>query len=92
MTVRAVLLGLLGAGIICSFAYFNDWVMHQTQLVGNNMPMAVYGGLILFLLLLNPLLFYLRRKLALSGRELAVILAMVLASCAVPGAGLMRVV
>lgn len=90
MTLRSILLGLLGACIVCGFTYFNDAVMHQTYFVGNNMPIAVYGGLILFILLINPLLLRLSRRAALSGRELAVVLALTLAACCVPGSGLMR--
>lgn len=90
MTVRAALLGLLGAAAICGFTYLNDAIMGQTYLVGNNMPISVYGTLVLFVLLANPLLAWLHRPLALSGKELALILALVLAACCVPGSGLMR--
>jgi hypothetical protein len=88
VTIRAILLGLLGAVVVCGFTYFNDAVMRQTYFVGNNMPIAVYGGLILFILVLNPLLQ--RLRLALTGKELAVILALTLAACCVPSSGLMR--
>jgi len=67
MTVRAVLLGLLAAALICGFCYFNDFVMHQTFLVGNYMPISVFGGLLVFLLLFNPLLWWVWKRLALSG-------------------------
>ena len=90
MTLRAVILGLLGAAAVCGFTYFNDAVMHQTMFIGNNMPLSVYGGLILFVLLLNPLLLLIGRRLALTGRELAVVLALTLAACCIPGSGLLR--
>ncbi|MHC5059454.1 MAG: DUF6785 family protein [Planctomycetota bacterium] len=90
MTVRSVTIGLLGAASVCAYTYFNDWVIRQTMFVGNNMPIAVYGGLILFLLFLNPLLLHARKRFALTGRELAVILALTLAACCIPGSGLMR--
>jgi len=90
VTFRALLLGLFGAAGICGFTYFNDVIMRQTRLVGNNMPIPVYGGLILFLLLINPLLSSIRNKLALSGKELAVILTLTLAACCIPGTRLMR--
>ena len=54
MTPRAVILGLLGAAAVCGFTFFNDSVMHQTMFVGNNMPISVYGGLMLFLLVSLP--------------------------------------
>jgi len=90
MTLRAILLGLLGACVICGLTYFNDAIMHQTMFVGNNMPLSVYGALILFVLLVNPFLYRVYKKLALSGKELAVILALTLAACCIPGSGLMR--
>jgi hypothetical protein len=86
MTFRSVLLGLLGAVVVNGFCFFNDWILRQTYLVGNNMPASIYGGLILVVLLLNPLL----HKWRLRGRELAVILALTLAGAAVPGGGLVR--
>lgn len=84
MTLRAVLLGLLGGLCVCALSYFNDSVLHQTPLVGHHMPACVYGGLVLFILLVNPLLFKVCRRLALTGKELAVALALALAACAVP--------
>lgn len=86
MTVRSVLLGLLGAATICGFSFLNDRVLRGTFLVGNNMPVSVYGLLILFVMFANPLL----RRMALRGREIAVILALTLAACCIPGAGLLR--
>ena len=86
MTRRAVLLGLLGAALVCGASFLNDRVLRQTYLVGNNMPVSVYGVLILFMLFVNPLL----RKRHLTGGEMAVILALTLASCCLPGSGLLR--
>jgi len=86
MTIRSVTLGLLGAALVCGFCFFNDWVLRQTYLVGNNMPASIYGALILTVVALNPIL----RRWRLSGRELAVVLALTLAGAAVPGGGLVR--
>jgi len=90
MTVRGVVLGLVGAALVCGVTYFNDQVLHQTMLVGNSLPIAVFGPLILFLVLGNPLLRRLRAGWALTGPELAVILTLTLAACSFPGSGLMR--
>lgn len=90
MTTRAVALGLVGAVLICAFGYYNDAIIRQNPLVGNHMPASVYGVLIIFLLTVNPLLYHLRKRFALTGRELAVALALTLAACAVPGTGLLR--
>ena len=85
MTVRGVLLGLLGAAFICATTYFNDYVIQQSGLIGSNMPVSVYGGLVIFVLLINPLF----RRYAFSGRELVVALTITLAACCVPASGLM---
>lgn len=64
--------------------------MRQTMFVGNFMPLSVYGFLVLFLAFIYPVLSRINRTLALRPGELAVILAMVLASCAIPGSNLLR--
>jgi hypothetical protein len=92
VTVRAVILGLIGAAFVCSYTYFNDWIMRQTMFVGNFMPISVYGLLVLFLGFVFPLW---SRQMpiapgALTRSELAVILVLVLASCAIPGSNLLR--
>jgi hypothetical protein len=89
VTVRAVLIGLVGGMIICSLSYFNDFVLRQTFLVGNSMPVSVYGTLLVFLAL-NGLLFRLKKRFALTGTEIAVAMALTLCACAVPGSSLMR--
>jgi hypothetical protein len=90
MTVRAVLLGLLCAAVLCGVTYFNDFVLLQSHMVGSFMPISVFGGLILFVLLINPLLGRIRKGLALRGAELAVVMALTFVSCYVPGRGLMH--
>lgn len=86
MTIRSVLLGLLGAIAICSLSYLNDQILRQTYLVGNNMPVAVYGALMLMVVLVNPIL----RRFSFTAKELAVILTLTLAACCIPGSGLLR--
>jgi len=80
VTWRAVLAGLVAGAFVCAFCYFNDNVMRQTMFIGNSMPISVYGGLILFVLLINPLL----KRWAFSAGELAVALALVSVMCTVP--------
>ena len=88
-TVIAIILGFCGAAAICGLTHLNDAVLGQTFLVGNNLPVSVFGGLIVFLFI-NVGLFHFHEKLALTGKQLAIILAMTLAACCVPGSGLMR--
>ena len=64
--------------------------MRQTMFVGNFMPISVYGVLVLFLALIYPLWLRITRKGALKRSEFAVILVLVLASCAIPGSNLLR--
>jgi hypothetical protein len=90
MTIRAVILGLLGVVALCGFNYVNDNILNQTFLIGNNLPVAVYGALILAVIVVNPLLARLNRRWVLSGRELAVMLSLVLACCCIPASGLLR--
>ncbi|NQT87388.1 hypothetical protein HQ560_11525 [bacterium] len=90
MTFRAIVVGLLGAILVASVTYFNDNIMRQTLFVGNFIPHSVYGTLFVFLLVVNPLLGRLKRRWVFTGPEMAIVLAMTLAACAIPGAGLMR--
>ncbi|MBN2450283.1 MAG: hypothetical protein JXR77_07830 [Lentisphaeria bacterium] len=107
MSVRAVVLGLLGAAFICGYTYFNDGVLRQTMFVGNHMPASVYGGLLLFLFLVNPLLrrvhgrwlcgcgggfrFLARVLRPFSARELTVVVALSLPACCVPYSSMLRI-
>jgi hypothetical protein len=75
---------------VCGYTYFNDNIMRQTMFVGNFMPISVYGMLVILLLFIYPLFRKLNRRLLLKRGEIAVILAMTLASCAIPGSNLLR--
>lgn len=90
MTPRAVLLAGAMIGLVCGLGFFNDFVLRQTYMVGTFMPIAIYGGLILFLLLGNPVLRLLRPSWMLTGPELAFVIAVVLFACFIPGRGLMH--
>jgi hypothetical protein len=85
MTRRSILLGLFGVAILAAITFFNDQVLHQTPLIGNNIPIAVYG-----LLLLYALAAPLFGRHALRGSEIAVILSIVLAACCIPGSSMLR--
>jgi hypothetical protein len=90
MTVKAILLGLLGVISLNGFVYFNDHVLHQTSLISNLLPISIFGFLILFVALINPLLKRLHRTAFFSGAELAVMLTMILTSAAIPGSEVYR--
>jgi len=90
VTLRSFVIGLFCVAFVCGYTHFNDNILRQTMFVGNSMPISVYGLLVLFLLFLFPLLRKMNRKFMLKRAEIAVILAMTLASCAIPGSNLLR--
>ncbi|MFA9480340.1 DUF6785 family protein [Phycisphaerales bacterium AB-hyl4] len=90
MTVRAVLTGLLLGWLISATTYFNDFVISQTMLIGNFLPISVFGVAMLLLLIINPLLGSVSAKLPLRPAELAILVAVALAACGWPGSGFYR--
>lgn len=87
---RAIILGLAGGILLAAFTYFNDEIMRAPFLVGNFLPVSVFGTLLVFVLLINPLLGRISPSFTLSGRDLAVTVALALFVCFVPGRGLMH--
>lgn len=90
MTLRSIIIGLLFGSFIAAFGYYNDFYLELTFLVGNHLPIIVFGSMILYMIVLDPLLRRLWRRLPLKRGEMAVILIMMLSACSVPGSGLMR--
>ena len=90
MSIRSVIIGFLGVIVLCGFTFFNDMVIRGTFLVGNFLPISILGTVILFVLIGNPLLRLFGQKAPLTGRELAVIIGMVLFVCFIPGRGFMH--
>ncbi len=87
MTIRAVLLGLLGALLIAALAFLNDHVWVLSSFIASHLPVFVFGSLIVTALLVNPLLFLVKRNWRLAPRELAVIVMMMLVACSIPSYG-----
>ncbi len=86
MTIRSLVIGVLLATLLCAFCYFCDYVVRPGSLmVSSLLPAVAYGGLVFYVLLVNPLLRRVNAKLALGGREVAVVLALFLIACGVPG-------
>ncbi len=90
VTVRSVLLGLLGVVLIAALTPYNDYAMGNTYLIGNFLPIGLVLVTLAILFLINAPLRKFAPKLAIREAELAVILGMILAGCAVPSSGLMR--
>ena len=90
MSIRALIVGLLGCAFIGGAGYINDTVLNLTDIVGNHLPISVFGILILWVIGVNPLLGLIRPGWRFRPGELAVIVAMMLVACSIPGSGLMR--
>ncbi|MCK5806758.1 MAG: hypothetical protein KAI66_28275, partial [Lentisphaeria bacterium] len=86
MNFRSIAIALFAVVVLSLSCYFNDYVIRQGYMVNSLMPTIVYGTLIFVLLCINPLL----KKWKFSGRELAVIVALVLIACGIPGWGLVQ--
>jgi len=90
MTRRAVIIGLTGVVFVSAVCYFFDEVIRQGLFISSLMPVAVYGSLVLFALLVQPLLALCGARLRLSGPEVCLILCFVLLACGIPGLGLVQ--
>jgi len=90
VSIRAVVIGfLLGSGL-AAIGYFNDSALAMPALAMDYFPLAVYGGLILALLTVHPLMRWLMPRWSLRPGELAVVLCIVLGSASLSSRGLMR--
>jgi hypothetical protein len=90
LTWRVLLLGNAAILTICALAPYNDFTLGNTPLIGNYLPISVVILTFLFVVAINgPLSRYSPRH-AFSQGEIALLLVMVLAGCAIPTTGLMR--
>lgn len=87
MTIRALILGLLGAMFIVSVTYLHDQVWQLGNMVGSHLPIFVFGLLFLLILVVNPLLSLANRRWRLRPAEMGVGLMMLFAVCSIPGYG-----
>ena len=91
MTVRAILTGLLLGLAVAGLTYFNDAVIQNTFFIGNYLPVSVFGGGLLLLFAINPLLGgVFGSKGPYSAGEVAIVLAIALAACGYPGSNYYR--
>ena len=86
MTIRSVVLGLLGAAGLCGVVHFFDTFAGGGMLIRDFVPFSVFGTLLFYVMVINPLL----RRLLLSRTELAVIVGLMLAVCCIPSYGFLR--
>ncbi len=90
LTRRSILLGFFGAALINAVTYYNDYVLNNTPIIGNNMPIGLLIMLFFFTLLINGPLSRFAPRWRFSTSEVAVSFSMILVSCAIPSSGLMR--
>lgn len=90
MTFRALALGFLAVFLLAFLSYFNDDVVRSGNMISSLMPVAGFGMLALFGLLIQPLLRLFGKGAALSGREVAVIFGLFLLAAGIPGWGLVQ--
>ncbi|MBR4371527.1 MAG: hypothetical protein IKS92_10805, partial [Victivallales bacterium] len=96
MTLRAFIVGIIGIIIIGAICFFNDAVLYQNLLIGFHMPMSVFGMLIPAMLLFNPCMSLLHHLTGLkflkpfNHKELCLIFALILPTCAIPYCSFMR--
>lgn len=90
VSLRAVLLGLVGVIHVSALAPINDYVMRNGVFIGGALPVGVVLFFVLFHLLVNgPLSRYAPRR-AFSTGEMVTVLVMMLVACTIPTSGLMR--
>lgn len=90
ISIRSLLLGLMGGTILCAFAPYNDWAMNNTFLIGNNMPVGAIMLTFLFVVVINGPLSRWWPSQALNSFETAVAFMVMLTMCALPTSGLIR--
>jgi hypothetical protein len=93
MTVRAILVGLIGALFIAGISYISEQILGLiglSPISGHQIPVGVIGTLVVFLAAVNPLLFLLRRSWGFKPAEVAIATMMMLVACSVPLRGLME--
>ena len=90
ITWRSLVVGLLGVIFICGLTPFNDFVARNTNLIGSFLPLGLLLFFLLLVLVVNAPLSRFVPRHALRPPELAVALGMMLVSCTLPSAGLMR--
>lgn len=91
VTPRAFALGIALSMLICAILPYNDYYVAATYLSGNFFPISALAGMLLIVLLINPLLIALgRRKQIWTAPEIMTVWTMMLVTVGIPSSGLMR--
>ena len=87
---RSVVLGFFGVILISLITPYNDYVLVNTYVIGNNLPLSAMLMFFVVAVAINGPLSRFAPGYALSSGELGVAFSMVLVGCAIPSSALMR--
>lgn len=90
MTLRAIIVGIISAVIFAAGGRYVEAYGLGPRMVRGQLPVSVYGLLICFVLLLNPLIGFVRRSWRFRPGEVATVLALLLSVCTIIDVGMMR--
>jgi hypothetical protein len=90
MTLRAIIIGIISAVIFAAGGRYVEAYGNGPRMVRGQMPVSVYGLLICFVLLINPLIARLRQSWRLKPSEIATVLALLLSVCTIIDVGMFR--
>ncbi len=90
ITLRAVVLGLLGVVAVAVILPYNDHKLSNTKFTASYFPLGVTLLMLVLILVVNPLLARYRPKAMLRTGELVVIWSLMLIGSAFPGVGLVQ--
>ncbi|MFP4380091.1 MAG: DUF6785 family protein [Candidatus Sumerlaeia bacterium] len=86
----AVIIGILGSVLIWVATPFNNYVVRSVYISDSYLPFGAFFVLLLLILIVNPLLRLLAPRISLTGRQLSLILGILLMASVIPANGLMR--
>lgn len=91
MSPRALIVGFAASFFIAGAGYINDRVLNLESFNnGHQVPIIVLGLMFVWVVACNPLLHLLRRSWAFRPAEIALVVALAMASCGISGRGLME--
>src|SRR3569833_2768496 len=91
VSTRAVFAGLVISILMCALLPYNDYYIAATYLSGNFFPISALFGMLLIVLLGNPLLIAVgRRDKFWTPAEIMTVWTMILVVVGIPSSGLMR--
>jgi len=90
ITLRSVIIGLLGVILLVSITPYNDFYIQGTFLAGNHFPIGPVFILLALILLVNPILLKVKSSWALSSAEFITIWCMMLGASGIASTGVMR--